>query len=48
MEDMYDFFYEEIIENGYDYAPYEEWLNASSDEYDRWLDTGSDIYDERI
>lgn len=43
---MYDTFYNGILDDAYDDAPYDEWSDARSDEYDWWSDTRSDVYDE--
>ena len=46
LEEMYNDFYDGILEDAYDNAPYDEWLDARSNEYDWWSDTRSDVYDD--
>ena len=46
MGDMYDAIYDGVVEGGYDYAPYKEWSDTSSEAYKIWSDSLSDIYDE--
>lgn len=45
LEDMYDIFYDELLDDAYDTVPYDEWLNARSNEYEWWLDARSDAYE---
>lgn len=45
LEDMYDIFYDELLDNAYDTVPYDEWLDARTNEYEWWLDTRSDTYE---
>lgn len=44
--EMYDQYYDGILDDAYDYVEYDEWSDYRSDEYDIWSDTRSDVYDE--
>lgn len=46
LADMYDDFYEGILDIDVDSAEYVEWLELKSDEYEMWLDAKSDIYED--
>jgi len=45
-DDMYDDFYDGILDDAYDNAKYSEWSDLRSDEYKWWSHTRSDIYDD--
>lgn len=45
LDEMYDVFYDGLLEDAYDNVPYDEWLDARSDEYEWWLDARSDAYE---
>ena len=45
LEDMFDYFYDGILSDGYDFDIYDEWLDIQSDEYDMYLDTSSEVFD---
>ena len=45
MDEIYDVFYDGILDEAYDTAEYEEWSDARSDEYEFWSDARSDIYE---
>ena len=45
LDEMYDVFYDGLLDDAYDSVPYDEWLDARSDEYEWWLDARSDAYE---
>ena len=42
----YGFYYEGLLDDAYDTAPYDEWSELSSNEYTWWSDTCSTVYDD--
>lgn len=44
MDDVYNTYYDSIVEDGYDVAPYEKWSEESSACYKEWSDSSSSIY----
>ena len=45
MEDIYDVYYDGILDDAYDTVEYKEWSNARSEEYERWSDVRSAAYE---
>ena len=45
IEEIYDIFYDGLLDDAYDSVPYEKWLDARSNEYEWWLDSRSECYE---